>query len=755
MTATSLGDKDRVTTMNTSLCPASIARLTLPVTDQVDSPDYGSFKDKGGSDRLLYPQAYAVAAQVSWDFNLLSKGSWVNSLTDGRRVWQLCIEAPAVDSLTILFRKLKLPAEAELYITVPTLENSLKCTGPNCQKITLRNLRPNGAVLTAPIPGDTIILEYHHPVAEKRNHAFIEIRSVLLGLKQLRFVKKASNSSEEAAIASSSKTAGVVADANLNIDPSVVEDSLASSVEQAEGTSMSCQRNVACDSGWATEADAVVLLVGVSANMGIYCTATLINAPGNVQYVLSANHCLDSAVDLETEIFWGVLFEHQNGCDVREAPAIQMLQGLEVVWFDEFTDVLLLRLDDEIPEEYNPFFLGWDASGNAQPDSVVCIHHPRGDVKKIGYSFQPLGSSFFKTQELTHYLVNWDNGRMETGSSGSMLIDADTRLGLGPLTAGTVTMACSGGEDIFGSLFVAFRRGLSQFLTPGGSGTPTFMGSRQPLLDGPGLIVDPDLVVLEENNDGTALRIRLSEGPATGEQLLLVASIPDSGNSTAPAILETTEFFFTESDWEQERFVYVAPVDNSDKDGFVSFRVILELRSTVNEAFLKRRSIPGVVVDDDTPEGSTPGRPFTVSVASTRPFTGSGSLSGGGATLINPVLRSTRLEDFSKALPPGAAVYYAFRTNSFKFASLEVCSSTLEGQLYIFSPDGMLQWTSTKQCAGGVVDGCLSYQNDNGCSGFQNVLLLGKSWTQHYTIAIASKTARAGLFEFYMDVYDL
>lgn len=55
------------------------------------------------------------------------------------------------------------------------------------------------------------------------------------------------------------------------------------------------------------------------------------------------------------------------------------------------------------------------------------------------------------------------------------------------------------------------------------------------------------------------LRCRLSEGPATGEQLLLVASIPDSGNSTAPAILETTEFFFTESDWEQERFVYVAP----------------------------------------------------------------------------------------------------------------------------------------------------------------------------------------------------
>lgn len=40
---------------------------------------------------------------------------------------------------------------------------------------------------------------------------------------------------------------------------------------------------------------------------------------------------------------------------------------------------------------YNPYFLGWDARGWAQPQSgVVVVHHPAGDVKKIAYSNRPL-----------------------------------------------------------------------------------------------------------------------------------------------------------------------------------------------------------------------------------------------------------------------------------------------------------------------------------------------------------------------------
>lgn len=59
------------------------------------------------------------------------------------------------------------------------------------------------------------------------------------------------------------------------------------------------------------------------------------------------------------------------------------IQGLEVVWFDEFTDVLLLRLDDEIPEGEGamlciavflaPFFPYLSAAYTFVCKQIICV----------------------------------------------------------------------------------------------------------------------------------------------------------------------------------------------------------------------------------------------------------------------------------------------------------------------------------------------------------------------------------------------
>lgn len=66
--------------------------------------------------------------------------------------------------------------------------------------------------------------------------------------------------------------------------------------------------------------------------------------------------------------------------------AFTPLQGLKVVWSDAASDHALLELNDEIPEQWNPYRLGWDASPMEAVNSSVCLHYPKGDLLKISAS---------------------------------------------------------------------------------------------------------------------------------------------------------------------------------------------------------------------------------------------------------------------------------------------------------------------------------------------------------------------------------
>ena len=75
-----------------------------------------------------------------------------------------------------------------------------------------------------------------------------------------------------------------------------------------------------------------------------------------------------------------------------------------------------------MPLGYHPYFAGWNNTNNF-PDSVVGIHHPEGDIKKISFAYNQCYDSSYTDSytALCWNIKHWDNGVTEPGSSGSPL----------------------------------------------------------------------------------------------------------------------------------------------------------------------------------------------------------------------------------------------------------------------------------------------------------------------------------------------
>ena len=103
----------------------------------------------------------------------------------------------------------------------------------------------------------------------------------------------------------------------------------------------------------------------------------------------------------------------------------QLTAGATYIYNNPGADVLLLRLNDPAPA--GAFFAGWDPNAIPVGASVITIHHPEGDLKKVSegsvlrYSSPPvLGGATAPFSE-----VRWGSGTTEGGSSGAGLFTFD------------------------------------------------------------------------------------------------------------------------------------------------------------------------------------------------------------------------------------------------------------------------------------------------------------------------------------------
>ena len=141
--------------------------------------------------------------------------------------------------------------------------------------------------------------------------------------------------------------------------------------------------------------------------------------------------------------------------------------------------------NNTVPANYNPFFAGWDNSGDI-PSSTVCIHHPSGDIKKIAFDDDPasISQAMGSTEANSTWTVQWDrNTTTEPGSSGSPLFDQNHRI-IGQLWGGA---SCSNlnSPDYYGRVSNSWEnesstsKQLKHWLDPSGSGA-TFIDGFDP-----------------------------------------------------------------------------------------------------------------------------------------------------------------------------------------------------------------------------------------------------------------------------------
>ncbi len=220
------------------------------------------------------------------------------------------------------------------------------------------------------------------------------------------------------------------------------------------GQSGNCNVNVVCPEGndWQEQINSVALIV---VNGAYGCTGSLINntCENGTPYLLTANHCLDNDLDVSS---WAFLFnwESPTCANSVEGPINQSISGATLLAHSSSTDFALLELSSAPPEIYEPYYGGWDRSGNIPLNETV-IHHPRGDVKKITFDYDPanISANFW-------HVNDYDVGTTEGGSSGSPLFNQDKRV-IGQLFGGPAS--CSNDDyDEYGRFDLSWDHNPSQ-----------------------------------------------------------------------------------------------------------------------------------------------------------------------------------------------------------------------------------------------------------------------------------------------------
>jgi hypothetical protein len=196
------------------------------------------------------------------------------------------------------------------------------------------------------------------------------------------------------------------------------------------GTSDTCNNDVACFPEYEKESNAVALVLLENGDMlcsgSLLITSDLSFKP----YFLTAFHCIDgdnngslSVSEKESAQKWLFLFQYKKTtCD-----GISHSNGISYngdyfrsAWYQ--TDFALLELKQDLSSNKSLTWLGWDRSGQI-PTSGTGIHHPSGDLMKISFDYDQFSSCSYGGGTDNFWLLNYDDGVVEHGSSGSPILN--------------------------------------------------------------------------------------------------------------------------------------------------------------------------------------------------------------------------------------------------------------------------------------------------------------------------------------------
>lgn len=443
------------------------------------------------------------AAPLPLSIDPANEGAWT-TLPNGDQVWQLELRVANALGLFVVFENFNLPAGAKLFGYHPQTKEKLGA-------YTERNNKPHGEFMLGMITGKILRLEYLVPAA-----------SVGPKLKAPFKIKKL-----------------YVAYNTDHIEPSDYEFK----TYDGFGDAMDCHININCTQGnaWQDHKRGIVRMLRVFEEGIGWCTGSLINNTNQdgTPYVLSAFHCI--AGFTPNLNLWRFDFNYEfSGCsDEAIEPVRYSMQGCQYRSGREQSDFLLLELDDVIPQFYNVYFHGWNRSDTAIPTSMTGIHHPRGDVKKISTSNQPItifNNSIIWSNSVTtppnhHFRVFLTEGTIEDGSSGSALFN-ETGLIVGQLHGGNAGCNTSN-TTYYGRFSLSWEAGntadtrLRDWLDPANTGQTTIGHYEYPTATLSGNVNMPN---------GTG--IQFVKVAATGLSMVDTVETDANGNYSFPNVRE-------------------------------------------------------------------------------------------------------------------------------------------------------------------------------------------------------------------------
>lgn len=329
-------------------------------------------EDKHNEQQINQPLRFAKVFEVDIDI----KKEGLEEIAGDGLIWRLKIKSSGAYSLNFIFKDYELPVGAELY-----LYNSDKTQLIGA--LTVINNNSTKIVPVQPIKGDVTIIEYYEPI----NASF---KGSLKLCKIGHDYKGILNGFNE--------------------------------YDGRFGTSQNCNVDINCAEGnnWQNESHSVCrILIDASG----YCTGSLVNNVNNDgrAYVLTANHCINTTSSANNSVF---VFNYESPtCSGSDGSVAQSISNstLRANW--STSDFSLVELSSVPPNNFNPYWNGWNNQNTTPTAPVRCIHHPSGDVKKISRDdAAPSNNGNFWG------VTDWTVGTVEHGSSGAPFYNSNRRV---------------------------------------------------------------------------------------------------------------------------------------------------------------------------------------------------------------------------------------------------------------------------------------------------------------------------------------
>jgi hypothetical protein len=306
----------------------------------------------------------------------------------------------------------------------------------------------------------------------------------------------------------------------------------------------SCNVDVICPEGdlWRDQ----IKSSGVYTRNGSWtCSGAMVNntAFDKTPYFLTANHCgISSTNAASVVVYWN--YENStcrppgSGASggAGDGSLSQFTSGSTLRANYSPSDFALIELSSEPPQAFEVFYSGWDRS-SADFASIVAIHHPNTDEKRISFEYDPTTTTSYLGNAVpgdgTHIrITDWDLGTTEPGSSGSPIYDPAQRI-VGQLHGGYASCT-SQTSDWYGRVSVSWTGGgtastrLSNWLDP--------LGTAPMAIDGTGLDEPPvtSNVSMQMIVD-TVAQITLDGSDANMDPLdFIINTLPSSGALSDP-----------------------------------------------------------------------------------------------------------------------------------------------------------------------------------------------------------------------------